>query len=135
MSPEAILSAIVHDILELPTLVDDPRWDAYSTVVEVTDDEVSASAFRYAADASPIPSPAPRDLGAFRRLRDSMRSGAPHPWAVCIVKFDRDSARTMVNFIYPEAAEVWRIAPSTYGRIAEALRPAAADFPSGNTSE
>jgi hypothetical protein len=41
----------------------------------------------------------------------------------------------MVNFVYPEAAEVWRIAPSTYGRIAEALRPAAADSPSGNTSE
>jgi hypothetical protein len=135
MSPEAILSAIVHDILELPDLVDDPQWDAYSTVVEVTDDAVAASAFRYAADVPPIPSPAPRDLGAFRRLRHSMRSGAPHSWAVCIVKIDRDSARSTVNFVDPEAAGLWRITPSTYGRIAEALRPVAADFPSDITAE
>jgi hypothetical protein len=135
MSPEAIRSSIVHDILELPALVDDPQWDAYSTVVEVSDDEVAASAFRYAADAPPIPSPAPRDLGAFRRLRDSMRSNAPQPWAVCIVKIDRDSARSMVNFVYPEAAGLWRVEPSTYGRIAEALRPVAADFPSDSTVE
>jgi hypothetical protein len=63
MSPEAILSAIVHDILELRDLVDDPQWDAYS------------------------------------------------------------------------AAGLWRIDPSTYWRIAEALRPVAADFPSDTTSE
>jgi hypothetical protein len=29
MSPEAIVSAIVHDILERRDLVDDPQWDAY----------------------------------------------------------------------------------------------------------
>jgi hypothetical protein len=63
MSPEAILSAIVHDTLKLRDLVDDPQWDAYSAAVEVSDDAVAASAFRYAAERPPIPSPVPRNLG------------------------------------------------------------------------
>ncbi len=127
VSAEAILSAIVHDILELPELIADEQWDAYSTVVEVTEHAVAASAFRYTADRPPIPSPAPRDLGAFTRLRESMRSDAPRPWTVCIVRIDRDTARTTVNFVYPEEAGLWRVDPSTYGRVAEALRPGAAD--------
>ena len=129
MSAEAILSAIVDDILELPVLVADKRWDAYVTVVELTDDTVAASAFRYTADRPPIPSPAPRDLGAFTRLRDAMHAmhamqsdASHHPWTVCIVHIDRDTARSTVDFVYPEEAERWRVDPSTYGRIAEALR-------------
>ena len=33
--PEAILSALVQDILQLPALVTDATWDSYSTVAEV----------------------------------------------------------------------------------------------------
>jgi hypothetical protein len=128
MSPEAILSEIVMGILELPALVDDPRWDSYSTVVEVTDESVAASAFRYTTDGPPVPSPAPRDLGAFRRLRDSMVSEQSPPWAICILKIRRDTARSTLNFVYPDHASLWRIDPSSYRRIAEALRPVAADF-------
>jgi hypothetical protein len=135
MSPAAILSAIVHDILELRELVDDPRWDTYSTVVEVTDYAVAASAFRYVVDRPPIPSPVARHLGAFTRLRDSMGSEAPQPWSVCIVKIDRDTARATVNFVSPEHAGLWRIEPATYGRVAEALRPVAADFAGESASE
>jgi len=115
-------------ILELPALVDDRRWDSYSTVVEVTDDSVAASAFRYTTDGPPIPSPGPRDLGAFRRLRDSMGSEQSPLWAVCILRIQRDTARSTLNFVYPEHAALWRVSPSTYGRIAEALRPVSADF-------
>jgi hypothetical protein len=128
VSAEAILSAIVHDILELPELVGDPHWDAYAAVVEVTDDAVAASAFRYAAHRPPIPSPMPRDLAAFTRLRDSMPSDPTERWVVCLVRIDRDTARSVVNFVYPAEAGLWRVDPSTYGRIAEALRPGAADF-------
>jgi hypothetical protein len=128
VSAEAILSAIFHDILELPELVGDPDWDAYAAVVEVTDDVVAGSAFRYAADRPPIPSPAPRDLAAFTRLRDSMLSDANERWTVCVVRIDRDTARTTVNFVHPAEAGLWRVDPSSYARIAEALRPGAADF-------
>jgi hypothetical protein len=120
--------------LELPDLVDDPRWDTFSTVVEVTDDSVAASAFRYEAGRPPIPTSAPRDLAAFTRLRDSMRSDGPEPWAVCIVRIHRDTARSTVNFVYPEEAPLWRITPAAYGRIAEALRPVDADFASAGPS-
>jgi hypothetical protein len=132
--PEAILFAITHDLLELPDLVDDPRWDTFSTVVEVTDDSVAASAFRYEAQGPPIPTSAPRDLGAFRRLRDAMRSDGPEPWAVCIVRIHRDTARSTANFVYPDEAPLWRITPATYSRIAEALRPVDADFAAGGPS-
>jgi hypothetical protein len=128
VSPEAILSEIVESVLELPALIDDPRWDSYSTAVEVTDDSVAASAFRYTTDGPPVPSPSPRDLGAFRRLRDSMANELSPPWAVCILKIQRDTARATLNLVYPEHAALWRLSPSTYGRIAEALRPVAADF-------
>jgi hypothetical protein len=134
VEPEAILSGILHDLLERPALVDDPAWATCSLVVEVTDDSVAASAFRYAADRPPIPTPAPRDLGALRRLRDSMRSEASEPWAVCIVRIHRDTARSTVNFVYSDAAPLWRITPATYGRIAESLRPVDADFPSAGPS-
>ena len=33
--PEAILSAIIHNFLDVPDLVDDPKWDTFSTVIEV----------------------------------------------------------------------------------------------------
>ena len=128
VSPEAILSEIVTDILELPALVGDPRWASYSTVVEVTDESVAASAFRYTTDGPPVPSPGPRDLGAFGRLRDSMGSDRSPRWAVCILRIQRATARSTLNFVYREDASLWRISPSTYGRIAEALRPVAADF-------
>jgi hypothetical protein len=132
--PEAILSGIVHDLLELPDLVGDPGWDTFSAVVEVTDDSVAASAFCYEADRPPTPTSVLRDLGAFRRLRDSMRTEAPEPWVVCIVRIHRDTARSTVNFVYPDAAALWRITPATYGRIAEALRPIDADFASADPS-
>jgi hypothetical protein len=130
---EEILSGIVHDVLELPALVDDPRWDAYSAVVEVTDDSVAASAFRYVDDGPPIPSPGPTDLGAFRRLRASMAREEPQQWAVCILRLHRDTARWTVNFVSAENASRWQISPETYGRVAEALRPRAADFTSDTT--
>jgi hypothetical protein len=125
VSAAAILSAIVHDILELPELIADGQWDACPTVVEVTDDEVAASAVRYTADPPAVPSPARRDLGAFTRLRETTHSDAPQPWTVCIVRIDRDTVRTTVNFVYAEEAGLWRVDPSTYGRVAEALRPGA----------
>jgi hypothetical protein len=126
--PEAILTGIIHDLLELPDLVGDPKWDTFSAVVEVNDASVAASAFRYQADRPPTPTSVVRDLGAFRRLRDSMRTEAPEPWVVCIVRIHRDTARSTVNFVYPDAAALWRITPATYARVAEALRPVEADF-------
>ena len=126
--PEAILSALVQDILQLPALVTDATWDSYSTVAEVGDGTVGVSAFRYGAGTRPIPSPAVRDVGAFARLRDSMRVGDAEPWTVCIVKVERSTARVAVNFVDAEYAGLWHVAPETYDRVAEALRPQAADF-------
>ncbi len=92
------------------------------------DGTVGVSAFRYGAGTRPIPSPAVRDVGAFARLRDSMRVGDAEPWTVCIVKVERSTARVAVNFVDAEYAGLWHVAPETYDRVAEALRPQAADF-------
>jgi hypothetical protein len=119
--------AIAADILTLPEL-SAPGWDTYSLLVEVSDDAVAMTAYRYTASGPPISTDMPEDDDKFWDLRDATRGIDGQAWDVVLIKMHRDTARLVMNFVSGDAAEIWRIRPENMAHLAEALRPGPGDF-------
>lgn len=122
-----ISQAIAADILRVLEL-DGSEWDTYSLLAEVTDDMVKTVAFSYSDSGPPVPSEGPDNDDLLWDLRDATQGQAGRRWDVCLVKFHRDTAQLVVEFVTGEAADSWRITPETIDRLGEAMRPTAQDF-------
>jgi len=119
--------AIAADILTLPEL-SAPEWDTYSLLVEVSDDAVAMTAYRYTASGPPISTDMPEDDDKFWDLRNATRGIDGQAWDVVLIKIHRDTARLVMNFVSGDAAEIWRIRPENMDHLAEAMRPRPEDF-------
>lgn len=123
-----ISQAIAGDILTLPELSDDPDWDTYSLVAEVSDDRVAMTAYRYTESGPPIATDGPENDDLFWDLRDKTRGVNGEAWDIVLVKIHRDTVNMVMNFVSGPGADLWRVNPENIDRLPEALRPRPEDF-------
>ncbi|MET0324552.1 MAG: hypothetical protein ABW122_01620 [Ilumatobacteraceae bacterium] len=120
--------AIAEEILTMPELVDDPDWDTFSMIAEVTDSYVAVTAYRYTGSGPPVSTSEPETDDLFEELRERTRGTNGEAWDVAIVKIHRDTANLVMNFVSGAAADLWRIRPENADHLAESLRPRREDF-------
>jgi len=120
--------AIAREILTMQELSDDPDWDTYALLADVSDEAVRLTAYRYAEAGPPRSTRYPKAFGLFRELRARTSGHEGQMWDVAIVKIHRDTARLVINFVSGDAAEMWRISPTNIDNLPELLRPRAEDF-------
>jgi len=129
MEQEEALNNVVHSLLEERALVEDPTWDSFAVITSITPAVSDMTAFRYTDDQPAKPTPVrATKFDHFRQLQEATLRPDGTPWEVAIIKIDRDSKRFVVNFVYSDEAELWRVTPETAARIAESARPRPADF-------
>ena len=123
-----IPQAIAEDILTMPELVNDPGWDTFSMVAEVTDLHVAVTAYRDTGSGPPVSTSEPEHDELFEELRERTRGTNGEAWDVAIVKIHGDTANLVMNFVSGEGAEMWRIIPENTEHLPELLRPRPEDF-------
>jgi hypothetical protein len=129
MEQEEALNNVVHSLLEERALVEDPEWDSFAVITSITPSVSDMTAFRYANDQPGKPTPVRgTKFDQFRQLQEATLRPDGTAWEIAIIKIDRDSKRFVVNFVYSDEAELWRVTPDTAPRIAENARPRPADF-------
>ncbi len=115
---DQVIAGIAADILSLPELAA-ADWDAYALVVEVSDDMVKATAYRYSGDGDPVPTDEPEDIDVFWDLRD--RDG--RAWDVVLVQVHRGATGPEMTSFAGAEADRWRVTPANIGHLPEAMRP------------
>lgn len=122
--------AIASGILALAEL-DDPEWDTFALVAEVTDYSCATTAYRYTESGPPVPTEPPENVDPYRRLRDATRGRAGEAWDLVCVKIRRDTASLVMDFASGESAQRWRVNSLNIAHLPELLRPRPEDFGEG----
>jgi hypothetical protein len=115
---DELTEGIAADILSLPELAE-PTWDAFAMAVEVTDDFVAVTAYRYTGTGDPVSTEEPEDVDVFWDLWD--RDG--RVWDVVLVRVHRGVPGLEMTFLAGAEADRWRVTPANIGHLPESLRP------------
>jgi hypothetical protein len=128
MEPAEILSDIIDGVLDEPAL-EDSNWDSFVVLANITPDSGELSAFRYTASTVRMMQITELSMiDDFGELQEATTAPDGATWQVCIVKVDRDTARAVVEYVYPPDAEAWEITPENFAEVGERLRPQPSDF-------
>lgn len=113
---------LVATVQASPQLAE-PDWDACALCIEVSEDRIASTAYRYVGDGPPVPTrPVMEVVDLVQDLWDAARA-AGSTWAVLLLRIRRDTGQVDLQMVPEEAAGPWRITPENMGPLPEALRP------------
>ena len=100
-------------------------WDRYALIAWHGDGMTTLNGFRYVGEQAAQPAtPESFDLeDRLDDLRAATRVAGKDDWRACVVKLDRESGKAVVEFVYGDAADRWRVTPASAAEIAQRARP------------
>jgi hypothetical protein len=128
MEPAEILSDIIDGVLDEPAL-EDSNWTSLVVVANITPESGELSAFRYTPVSVRMMQITELSMiDDFGELQEATTAPDGVTWQVCVLKVDRDTARAVVDYVYPADADAYDVTPENFAEIGERLRPKPADF-------
>lgn len=135
MDPIPYLHEFVGCLLDEPAIAGDATWDTLALIGTVEDGVRSMEAWRFSEQkATPTPLRLPELSSALKVLHEHSSASDGRGWDMCILRLDRDTARTSTKFLVGDETEPWHISPDNLEAIVEALRPKESDFDSEGTA-
>lgn len=131
MDPIPYIHELVGTLLQEEALRADADWTSLGVIGAVEPGMQSLDAYRFSGPTGiPVATPLREQalFDALVALRENSTGPNGRSWDMCVIKFDRASGQSKIDYLYGDETDRWRIRPDNFEEVTEALRFGPSDF-------